>query len=110
MTRRIFNCLPMVGSLLMVGLVSLICASSALASFGFAAAGENAPSVVVSNSADPGEPAVANPNDLDTQAGSHPFDMTTSFRMNLDSEGNTTGWTRERMPNDRTGPAGLPGV
>jgi hypothetical protein len=89
MTRRIFNRLLVVGSLLTVGLASLVCASSALASFGFVASGENAPSIVVSNSADPNEPAVANPNDLDTQAGSHPFDMTTSFRMNLDPEGNT---------------------
>lgn len=61
---------------------------AALASFGFAG-GPNAPSVVVSNSANPSQPSEANPNDLDSQAGSHPFDWTTSFKMNLDPEGNT---------------------
>jgi hypothetical protein len=60
-----------------------------MASFGFAS-GANAPSVVVSNSANPNQPSEANPNDLNTQAGSHPFDMTTSFRTSLDGEGNTT--------------------
>jgi hypothetical protein len=63
---------------------------SALASFGFAG-GADAPAVVVSNSANPAQPTEANPNDLDSQAGSHPFDMTTNFKLNLDLEGNTTG-------------------
>ncbi|HWY17766.1 MAG TPA: hypothetical protein VNY27_03535 [Solirubrobacteraceae bacterium] len=61
-------------------------ASVALASFGFAG-GAGAPSVVVSNSANPAHPTEANPNDLSTQAGAHPFDMTTNFNLNLDSEG-----------------------
>jgi len=68
----------------------LVLSSSALASFGFES-GASAPSVVVSNSANPGQPSEANPNDLDSQAGSHPFDMTTTFRTNLDPEGKTTG-------------------
>jgi hypothetical protein len=68
-------------------LASLAGASPALASFGFAS-GANAPSVVVSNSANPNQPTQANPNDLDTQAGSHPFDMTSSFKLNLDPEEN----------------------
>jgi hypothetical protein len=65
-------------------------APPALASFGFAS-GENAPAVVVSNSANPSQPSEANPNDLDSQAGSHPFDITTNFKLNLDGEGKITG-------------------
>jgi hypothetical protein len=70
--------------------VLALAAPSALASFGFAS-GADAPSVVVSNSANPGQPSEANPSDLDSQAGSHPFDMTTSFKLTLDPKGNTTG-------------------
>jgi hypothetical protein len=70
----------------MVVALALVVSSPAFASFGFAG-GANAPSVVVSNSANPSQPSEANPNDLDTQAGSHPFDMTTSFKLNLDPEG-----------------------
>jgi hypothetical protein len=73
----------------MIAVLALV-APSAFASFGFAS-GADAPSVVVSNSANPGQPTEANPNDLDTQAGSHPFDMTTSFKLNLDPKRNITG-------------------
>src|SRR6185312_8938775 len=55
--------------------------------FGIQTSGSEAFSVVVSNSPDPGNPAVANPNDLDTQAGSHPYDMTTHFVLKTNSEG-----------------------
>ncbi len=65
-------------------------ASPASASFGFKTAGPEALSATVSNSADPSNPEVANPNDLDTQAGSHPFDMTVNFRLNTDSSGDLT--------------------
>jgi hypothetical protein len=75
---------------LVVTSAGLVSSSAALASFGFAG-GTEAPSVVVSNSANPAQPTEANPNDLDTQAGSHPFDMTTTFKTNLDPEGKTTG-------------------
>jgi hypothetical protein len=68
----------------------LVSSSAALASFGFAGDAD-APSVVISNSANPAQPTEANPNDLDSQAGSHPFDMTTSFRLNLDPEGGIAG-------------------
>ncbi len=71
--------------------VTLALSSPALASFGFQTFGSNAPSFVVSNSASPSKPSEANPNDLDTQAGSHPFDMTTSFRLNTNSEGHIEG-------------------
>jgi hypothetical protein len=71
-------------------LAGLILSSAALASFGFAG-GADAPSVVVSNSANPAQPTEANPNDLDSQAGSHPFDMTTTFKLNLNPE----GWIRD---------------
>jgi hypothetical protein len=77
-------------SLLVVALAGLVSSSAALASFGFLG-GAEAPSVVVSNSANPSQPSEANPSDLDTQAGSHPFDMTTNFKLNVDAEGNTTG-------------------
>lgn len=69
-----------------VALAGLVLSSAALASFGFASGAES-PSVVVSNSANPSQPSEANPNDLDTQAGSHPFDWTTNFKLNLDPEG-----------------------
>jgi hypothetical protein len=58
--------------------------------FGFQTAGSNKFSVVVSNSEVPSTekdaegrpyPAVANPKDLDSQAGSHPFAMTVNFRL-----------------------------
>ncbi len=71
-------------------------ASPAVASFGIQTSGSKAFSVVVSSSADPASPEVANPNDLDTQAGSHPFDMTTSFRLNLDPLEQLTGELRAR--------------
>jgi hypothetical protein len=60
-------------------------APAAAAQFGIQTEGSEAFSVVVSNSAipDPLPEAhgmmVANPNDLDTQAGSHPYDVTQSF-------------------------------
>jgi hypothetical protein len=86
-----FNRLLVVCSLfLAVVVASLASSASASASFGFAS-GANAPSAVVSNSANPSQPTEANPNDLDSQAGSHPFDWTTSFKLNLDSTGNITG-------------------
>jgi hypothetical protein len=80
--------LPMVVVAIMA--VLALVAPSAFASFGFAS-GADAPSVVVSNSANPSQPSEANPNDLDSQAGSHPFDMTTNFKLNLDPESRTTG-------------------
>ncbi len=80
--------LPMIVGAMMV--ILALVAPSALASFGFAS-DPDAPSVVVSNSANPSQPTEANPNDLATQAGSHPFDMTTSFKLNLDPKNNTTG-------------------
>jgi hypothetical protein len=58
--------------------------------FGFQTSGPNAFSVVVSNSEVPSSerdgqgrpyPAAANPRDLDTQAGSHPYAMTVNFRL-----------------------------
>jgi hypothetical protein len=73
-------------SLVVVVLAGLVFSSAALASFGFAG-DPDAPLVVVSNSANPAQPSEANPNDLDTQAGSHPFDMTTTFKLQVDSEG-----------------------
>jgi hypothetical protein len=77
-------------SLLVAASACLVLSSAALASFGFAG-GAEAPSVVVSDSANPGQPTEANPNDLDSQAGSHPFDMTTNFKLNLDPEGDIAG-------------------
>jgi hypothetical protein len=71
-------------------------AAPAMASFGIQTSGPNAFSVVVSNSADPAHPENANPNDLDTQAGSHPFDMTTSFRFDEDSFEELTGEERAK--------------
>ena len=70
-------------------------ASPAMASFGLQN-GPEAFSVVVSNSADPAHPENANPKDLDTQAGSHPFDMTTSFRFNKNALGELSGEDRAR--------------
>jgi hypothetical protein len=104
---RIFNRSLAIGSLLAGVLASLALSSPASASFGFAS-GPNAPSVVVGNSADPSNPVVANPNDLDTQAGSHPFDMTTSFRANLDENEKLTGefFTKDISVNMPAGFAG----
>jgi hypothetical protein len=85
----IFNRSLALRSLFAAVLATLAWSSPAIASFGFTS-GSDAPSIVVSNSANPSSPSEANPNDLDTQAGSHPFDMTTSFRMNLDANGKTT--------------------
>jgi hypothetical protein len=76
--------------------VAFALASPALASFGIQTSGPNAFSVVVSNSADPAHPEQANPNDLDTQAGSHPFDMTTNFRLNTNALEELTGELRAR--------------
>ena len=106
--RRIFNRSLVACSLFAVGLASLAWSSPAFASFGFVPSGENAPSVVVSNSANPSKPTEANPNDLDSQAGSHPFDMTTNFKMNLDSNGKTTEefWTKDISVNLPSGFAG----
>jgi hypothetical protein len=65
---------------------------AAAASFGFQTEGLEAFSAVVSNSAIP-DPLpelkgmmVANPNDLDTQAGSHPYDVTESFFLKRNAE------------------------
>jgi hypothetical protein len=61
--------------------------------FGIQSEGSEAFSVVVSNSAipDPLPEAngmmVANPNDLDTQAGSHPYDVTQSFFLKRNANG-----------------------
>jgi DNA-binding beta-propeller fold protein YncE len=55
--------------------------------FGFQLSGPDALGMVVSNSADPSEPAAGNPADLDTQAGSHPFDVTTRFLINTRPDG-----------------------
>jgi hypothetical protein len=89
--RHVFNRSLAIRGLFAAGLATLAWSSPALASYGFVPSGPEAPSVVVSNSANPSQPTEANPNDLDTQAGSHPFDMTTNFKMNLDSEGNISG-------------------
>jgi DNA-binding beta-propeller fold protein YncE len=56
--------------------------------FGFQLSGPNALGMVVSNSANPSEPAGGNPADLDTQAGSHPFDVTTRFLINTKADRN----------------------
>ena len=66
---------------------SLAISSSALASFGVETSGPNAFAVTVSNSADPNNPEVANPDDLDSQAGSHPYEITTRFLLSPDSSG-----------------------
>ncbi len=76
--------------LLVAFAVGLGCVSSAFASFGVQTSGPEAFSVVVSNSADPSDPEVANSSDLDTQAGSHPYDMTTTFRLEPNAEGELT--------------------
>jgi hypothetical protein len=66
---------------------------AAAASFGVQSEGGEAFSVVVSNSAipDPLPEAkgmmVANPNDLDAQAGSHPYDVTQSFFLKRNAQG-----------------------
>jgi hypothetical protein len=73
--------------------VLVFAAPAAAASFGFQTEGPEAFSVVVSNSAipDPLPEAkgmmVANPNDLDTQAGSHPYDVTQSFFLKDNAQG-----------------------
>jgi hypothetical protein len=74
-------------------LAALVSTSSAAASqFGIQTEGAEAFSTVVSNSAipDPLPEAngmmVANPNDLDTQAGSHPYAMTTSFFLKRNAQ------------------------
>jgi NHL repeat len=58
--------------------------------FGFQLSGPNALSMLVSNSGTEheGEQGPANPNDLDSQAGSHPFDVTTKFVINTESNKN----------------------
>jgi hypothetical protein len=72
---------------------SLVLAAPAVASFGIQTEGVEAFSTVVGNSAipDPLPEAngmmVANPNDLDTQAGSHPYAMTTSFLLKRNAQG-----------------------
>jgi hypothetical protein len=83
MHKASFRLWVVCASVVVVALAGLASSSAALASFGFADGG-NAPSVVVSNSANPSQPNEANPNDLDSQAGSHPFAMTTQFKLNLD--------------------------
>jgi hypothetical protein len=55
--------------------------------FGFQTVGPNAPAIIVSNSANPSEPSAGNPADLNMQAGSHPFDVTTQFMINTESNG-----------------------
>jgi hypothetical protein len=76
--------------------VAFALTSPARASFGLQTSGPEAFSVVVSNSADPVHPENANPNDLDTQAGSHPFDMTTSFRLHKNPLEELTGEYRAK--------------
>jgi hypothetical protein len=79
-------------------LAMLVCvAPAAAAPFGFQTEGIEAFSAVVSNSAipDPLPEAngmmVANPNDLDTQAGSHPYDVTESFFLKRNAENKLPG-------------------
>lgn len=107
MVSRILNRLPVVCALVAVVLAGMVWSSTALGSYGFTS-GVNAPSIVVSNSANPSKPTEANPNDLDSQAGSHPFDMTTSFELNLDSSGETRGeyYTKDISVNTPPGFAG----
>lgn len=90
--RQILNRTFVIRLALAAVVVAVMGAAPAVAgaSFGFAG-GENAPYAVVSNSANPSQPTEANPNDLSTRAGAHPFEMTTSFKMNLDSNEKTTG-------------------
>ncbi len=56
--------------------------------FGFQLSGPNALEMLVSNEADEEEPAAGSPTALDSQAGSHPFDVTTRFLVNTESNGN----------------------
>jgi hypothetical protein len=79
-------------------LAALVSTSSAAASqFGIQTEGAEAFSTVVSNSAipDPLPEAkgmmVANPNDLDTQAGSHPYAATTSFFLKRNAQNELPG-------------------
>jgi hypothetical protein len=81
---------------------AFLLASPAGASFGIQAAGPEAFSAVVSNSAisdnfpevlnqaEAYPLTVANPGDLDSQAGGHPFDVTASFFLNRDPQGSIT--------------------
>jgi hypothetical protein len=70
---------------------------AAAAPFGIQTEGSEAFSAVVSNSAipDPLPEAngmmIANPNDLDTQAGSHPYDVTESFFLKRNAKGELPG-------------------
>jgi hypothetical protein len=73
-----------VGMLAVVLVLGCCVASPVYAGFGIQTAGPNAFSAVVSNSADPGEPLAANPGDLNSQAGAHPFDVTTNFWLNTE--------------------------
>jgi DNA-binding beta-propeller fold protein YncE len=56
--------------------------------FGFQLSGPNALEMLVSDEADKREPAAGSPTALDGQAGSHPFDVTTRFLVNTESNGN----------------------
>jgi NHL repeat len=52
--------------------------------FGFQLGGPNALAALVSSEADEKVPAAASPTALDSQAGSHPFDVTTRFLINTE--------------------------
>ncbi len=55
--------------------------------FGFQLAGPNALEMLVSSEADSKEPAAGSAEKLDMQAGSHPFDVTSRFLINTESDG-----------------------
>jgi hypothetical protein len=55
--------------------------------FGFQLGGPNAVEMLVSSEADQREPAAGSATALDSQAGSHPFDVTTRFLVNTEPNG-----------------------
>ncbi len=89
MTRHLLSSALAAATLAMLAFVT----PAAATQFGLQTEGGEAFSVVVSNSAipDPLPEAhgmmVANPSDLDTQAGSHPYDVTESFFLKRNAQG-----------------------
>jgi hypothetical protein len=56
--------------------------------FGFELAGPYAPKMLVSYKASMSEPSAGSASELDAQAGSHPFDVTSIFAINMESDQN----------------------